>query len=450
MSRLLSRGRVRPAIAGLAGLVVLAGAAPATAAPAPVTPSVTDHVGATQILSVRAGGEQATLKSTLPSISANGDYVAFVSAARFLVPHRRITGHQIYLHDRRAGTTTLVSRTPDGDGGNGPSSFPSISADGTRVAFASAASDLVPGDDNGASDVFVFDTRTKSITLVSQTPEGEVGARESYSPVISADGKHVVFTSEASDLAPGDGEFSDVFVRDLGPKRTELITSAPDGAGANYYSYRAWISADGNLVSLRSGASNLVADDTNHRDDIFLVDRSAGTTELITRRADGTPATGDSVDGVVSADGRFVTYFSYAEDLVANDSNGWADVFLYDVTRGKTTLVSAAPSGRSGHGESYYPMVSGDGSVVTFTSWADDLVTGSHNPASDVYAYDVAARSTVLLSRGLDGADGDRASDRSSISGDGRWVSYQSAASNLVKGDDDAARFDDVFAVRLG
>lgn len=449
---LLSMG-LTPLPVGAAGVPVLSEPSATLPAGAPADAAIAQPVGTTRMVTLRSNGHQTKKRSHRPVVNANGRFVAFSSRARQLVDGETIPSEslQVYVRDMETRTTLLVSRGRDGGEGNADSDFASISADGTRIVFNSGASNLARGDTNGISDVYLYDTTTQRATLISRAPDGSPGNGSSTVAVISADGRHVVFTSSATNLAPGgDPGITNVFLYDVASGTMELISRAPNGDPANYYSYRAWISGDGSRVSYRSGASNLVSDDTkNSRDDIFLYDAAAGTTTLISRTPDGGATDYDSADPMISADGTRISYFSYATNLVPGDSNRAADVFVYDIATAKTTLISRARDGGPANGESYYPTISGDGTLIAFSSIGTNLVRGDDNGVADIFVHDTATASTQLVSRARDGSDANNYSDRASISVDSSHIAYESRASNLVRRDTDDLRPDDVFLYRL-
>jgi len=219
--------------------------------------------------------------------------------------------------------TTLVSLNTDGTQGNGGSVSPSISADGRYVAFVSFASDLVAGDTNGTWDVFVRDTQTGTTTLVSMNTDGTSGSKSSNNPSISSDGRYVAFTSNASDLVAGDTNgLTDVFVRELQAGTTTLISLNTAGTSGNSDSYEPTISADGRYIAFSSSASDLVVGDNNGSGHIFVRDLQAGTTILVSKRTDNTPAVGMSYSPSISADGRYVAFASIDPNLAPGDING--------------------------------------------------------------------------------------------------------------------------------
>ena len=249
-----------------------------------------------------------------------------------LVPGDTNRDWDVFVHDRRTGTTELVSVASDATTpGNGDSGYPQISADGRFVAFLSDASDLVPGDTNGVTDIFVRDLQTGTTERVSVGSSGAQANGQSLGPTISGDGRFVAFRSAASNLIQGDTNgVGDIFVRDTQAGTTDLVSVASDGTKGNGDSYGPSISADGRFVVFRSKASNLVAGDTNGKDDIFRYDRRTATTELVSVDSSGAQSNRNSYAPFTNADGRFVVFWSGASNLVPGDTNGFHDGFLRD------------------------------------------------------------------------------------------------------------------------
>jgi Tol biopolymer transport system component len=339
--------------------------------------------------------------------------------------------------------TVLLSAAPDGSEGAGPyfASPPSVSRDGAHVAFASAAANLVDGDDNGAVDVFVRDRGADGswrTTLVSASPDGEPGNADSYSPSISADGSVVAFASEATNLDGGGGVGRpDVFLWHRGGMRVARISRGLLGGLADGGSYSPAVSGDGSVVAFASDAPNLVVGDLNGLTDVFVWrhDPVTGLVSLlrVLTRLLGEPK-GNSYQPAVSAEGNVVAFASDAPNLVAGDDNDTIDVFAYDRSTGTTTLVSKGAGGKAADGPSFSPAVSGKGERVAFVSMAADL--GSADAAQpNVYVYDRDAGAPILVSRGAGGEPADSSSFSPAISADGRYVAFDSAASNLAGGD---------------
>ena len=413
----------------------------------------------TERVSVDSAGGQANNGSLSPAISADGRFVAFASAASNLVPGDTNGGVDIFVHDRQTGATERVSVDSAGAQANNPFIFspPAISGDGRFVAFDSAASNLVPGDTNGALDVFVHDRLTGATERVSVDSAGVQGNSSSTFPAISADGRFVAFVSEASNLVAGDTNGAenafagnDVFVRDRVTRQTERMSvdSAGGQANNNFIESTA-ISADGRVVAFVSAASNLVPGDTNGTLDVFVHDRQTGATERVSVDSAGGQANSPflAVGGLaISADGRFVAFDSLASNLVPGDTNGTLDVFVRDRQTGATERMSVDSVGAQGNDISGSPAISADGRFVAFASEASNLVAGDTNRSgnafsgTDVFVHDRATGQTERVSVDSAGGQADNFSSGFNlrgfaISADGRFVAFESFASNLVPGD---------------
>jgi Tol biopolymer transport system component len=229
-------------------------------------------------VSVGDNGTQENDQSNSPSISADGRYVAFESYASNLVSGDTNGTWDIFVYDTVANTTRCLSVDSNGTPGNSFSGLPSISADGRYVAFVSDASNLVNGDTNGADDIFVYDTVANTTRRVSVGDNGTEGNNDSWSPSISADGRYVAFSSNANNLVSGDTNGTDdIFVYDTVANTPRRVSVDDNGTQGNYLSYISSISADGSYVAFMSVASNLVSGDTNNDYDIFVYDRGYGT-----------------------------------------------------------------------------------------------------------------------------------------------------------------------------
>ena len=264
------------------------------------------------------------------SISADGRYVAFQSLASNLVLNDTNDVDDIFVHDRQTGQTTRVSLSSGGSEGNGHCWDASISADGRYVAFHSLASNLVPDDTNGESDVFVHDRQTGETARVSLSSGGTEGNSSSGSPSISADGRYVAFVSLATNLVPGDNKFWDTFVHDRQTGQTTRVSMSSGGKKGNGGSGNPSISADGRYVAFNSDATNLVPGDTNGVVDVFVHDRQTGQTVRVSLSWDGSEGNDASCNPSISADGRYVAFWSDATNLVPDDTNGFPDIFVQD------------------------------------------------------------------------------------------------------------------------
>jgi Ca2+-binding RTX toxin-like protein len=399
-------------------------------------------------VSVDSAGNQANSGSSTPSISADGRFVAFYSQASNLVPGDTNNNNDIFVRDTLTNTTTRVSLDSAGNQANfGSNGDFSISADGRFVAFSSAATNLVPGDTNRDYDIFVRDTLTNTTTRVSVDSAGNQGNGGSYSASISPDGRFVAFDSNAANLVPGGTNRSrDIYVRDTLTNTTTRESLDSAGNQANSPSYSASISADGRFVAFGSSASNLVPGDTNNTFDIFVRDRLTNTTTRVSVDSAGNQANSRSVGSSISADGRFVAFHSDASNIVSGDTNGKRDIFVRDRLTNTTTRVSFDSAGNQANSESYYPSISADGRFVAFLSNASNLVPGDTNNRDDIFVRDRLTNTTTRVSVDSAGNQGNRSSFGASISADGRFVAFESLASNLVEDTNDSY---DIFVVDI-
>lgn len=335
-------------------------------------------------------------------------------------------------------TTELISVHVGGAPSNGDSTNASVSADGRFVAFQSHATNLVASDVNAVDDIFVRDRGLGTTICVSLDLNGNSANDLSWRPAISADGRYVAFYSNASDLVLGDSNgIPDVFVRRLPNGPTELVSISTGGAQQNNYSmaqYPPAISADGQVIAFVSLASNLVGSDTNSSYDVFVRDLTLGTTERVSVGNGMLEANNTSNSPSISADGRYVGFSSLASNLVAGDLNSSNDVFLHDTIQHTTELVSATPSGVPGGSSSEESSISADGRFVAFVSAASNLVTNDTNFTPDVFVRDrhaAVTRRVSVTSTGAQANSGGGNHRAPPISADGRFVAFVSQASNL-------------------
>jgi len=321
------------------------------------------------------------------AITPDGRYVAFY--ATDLEVDGEVVPQGAFVRDRLTDSTELVSVGFSGD----PVPVDTvrvidISDDGSRVLFMGYEAGFVPGDTNRALDVFVRDLAAGTTERASVRHNGSQLAKDSGLGVMSGDGRMVTF-STAGRAAPNDTNRGyDVFVRNIDAHVTRLVSrGAADGAHSSSPS----ISEHGRFVAFDSDATALVPGDTNDATDVFVRDRMTDTTTLVSTSSAGDLASGDSYSPAVSPHGAFVSFFSYADDLVAGDTNGFTDVFLHDVAREATTRVSVSTTGGEANGDSWNPRVSSRGGVVMFESDADNLVGG---PATSLYVHNRFAERT--------------------------------------------------------
>jgi hypothetical protein len=335
-----------------------------------------------------------------------------------------------------AHVTDRVSVNSGGTQGNNGSSNVSVSGDGTLVAFESAATNLVAGDTNGAQDVFVRNRLTGTTIRVSVAGDGTQANGSSYSPSISRDGRYVAFSSLATNLVSGDTNGKeDVFVRDLVAGTTERVSILTPIVQGNNTSTQPSISSGGRYVTFASYADNLVLGDTNGKEDIFVRDRTSGITTLVSSDSSWTQGNDDSYLPFISGDGNYVTFQSNASNLVSGDTNGAQDVFIRNVGSSTTERVSVRTGGTQGDNHSFSCSISGNGDFVVFSSSAANLVSGDSNGKLDVFVRDRVGNSTSRVSVDGGGNQGNNDSYFGSVSSDGRYVAFGSDAGNLVSGD---------------
>jgi Tol biopolymer transport system component len=378
----------------------------------------------TERVSVATGGGEAGYSSFRPSISADGRFVAFGSGASNLVAGDSNGADDVFVHDRVAGTTDRVSVSTGGAEGDNDSYIPSISADGRFVAFYGGASNLVAGDTNAYSDVFVHDRQTATTERVSLATGGWQADYGGLGPSISSDGRFVAFRSTATNLVAGHmNSVYDVFVRDRQSGTTELVSVTTGGAEGNGNSDYCSIAGDGRFVAFLSGATNLVPGDTNNNPDIFVHDRQSATTVRASVASDGTQIDSYSAHPSISADGRFVAF------------QVWPDLFVRDLQGGTTEYVSVGLGGVPASSQSGDPSISPDGRFIAFWSWAINLVPGDTNWFADVFLRDRLLGTTERTSMTSSGAQANQTSGPPSVTPDGRLVAFVSYASYLVAGD---------------
>ena len=388
----------------------------------------------TQRVSVSSSGAQANNWSAFPAISGDGRFVAFQSPASNLVPGDTNATDDIFVRDRLLGTTERVSVSSSGAQGNDssgglfPVSGPAISADGRCVAFVSSATNLVAGDTNGIDDAFVRDRWTGITERISVASSGLEADGGSSALSISADGRYVAFVSSATNLVPGDtNHTADVFVRDRQNMTTECIDVDPSGAEVSEGAYEPWISADGRYVVFESTAPNLVAGDTNGTWDVFLRDRTTGTTERVSVDSSGAQANGSSGPATVSADGRYVAFLSAAGNLVARDTNGKVDAFVRDRLAHTTERISVGAGGAEADDSSWCALISDDGRWVAFLSDATNLVPGDTNAVRDLFLRDRESGTTERLDLDWTGTARGPVGDDPALSSDGGCATFMSS-----------------------
>jgi Tol biopolymer transport system component len=388
-------------------------------------------------VSVSSHEAKANGWSLRPAISHNGRFVAFGSEASNLIRHDTNGDYDIFIRDRKRGTTRRVSVGPVGRQANGHSTTPATSATGRFVAFESRASNLVAGDTNGKLDIFVRDLRTGRTRRVSVSSGGAQGDGDSGLAVISGDARFVAFYSRAVNLVGGDtNQQRDVFVHDRRTGETERVNVSSSGVQANGDSgYGVALSTDGRFVAFASEATNLVSGDTNRASDVFVHDRNTGETTRVSVSSAGNQGNKRSREASISADGRLITFTSHATNLVPGDTNACRDVFVHDRATGETTRVSLTTTGAEGDNLSQSGAISANGRFVAFHSRAFNLVGEDTNQYIDAFVHDRRTGETRLVGVSSGGGQANGSTNLSAISAHGRFVAFESRATNLVRGD---------------
>jgi len=425
------------------------------------------HLGITSKVSVASDGSDGNgYAGSKNAISPDGRYVVFSSASTNLVPDDIEYGYEdIFLHDNQTGATERISLNSDEVAANGDSFYGvDITADGRFVIFCSQGSNLVPGDTNGKWDVFLRDRQLGTTRRLSVSSSGEQANGNSWLPRISEDGSIAVYTSAASNLVSGDTNNQwDIFAYEIASGQTTRISVSSTGAqgiGKSGDDKSPAVSADGRYVAFTSEASNLVAGDSNNFCDlngdkiyaencmdVFVRDRTAGTTERVSIGEDEQEGENFSMLPSISADGRYVAFFSGANNLVEGDTNTCQtlfyntgpcpDVFVRDRQEGTTERVSVSSTGSQTTIDpiEYFqpPTISGDGNIVVFSSGDVTLAEGATNGYTQILAHNRTTHQTTLVSTSTSGTQGDDYSNTpADLSTTGRYVSFRSMAGNLV------------------
>ncbi len=400
----------------------------------------------TERVSITSYGGPTNGASWWPSFSSDGRYVAFYSGGGNIVSGDTNHVYDVFVRDRLFGIVDLVSRSSSGEIGDGPSYEPAISRDGRYVAFPTSATNLVPNDSNGFTDIVVRDRVGELTLLASVSPTDSPANNDSLWCSISEDGRYVAFQSSATNLIIGGNPWPGIYVRDMVGATTECISLPAGGGNANDVSVKPTITPNGRYVAYRSFASNLIAGDTNGFSDVFVFDRDTDVTSRVSV-ATLTSAEGNGETAgrpAISPDARYVVFSSAADNLVPGDTNGKWDVFIRDRNTSVTERISVSSTEEQGNDDSSgisdpnglapHLAISDDGRYVAFASLASNLVSGDTNGSWDVFVRDRVAGTTERVSVASSGAEGNANSGAASLAmtPDGQTVGFDSLASNLV------------------
>lgn len=383
------------------------------------------------LASVGPAGTRPDGPSVNASLSGDGRYVVFESDATNLVPDDTNGFTDIFIHDTRQGETKRVNLASDGSEANGDSASPTISSDGRYVAFHSRATNLVAGDTNSSNDVFVHDLDTGNTMRASVTTAGTQATGGGVGAILSGDGSCVVFESISDDLVPSDtNDQGDIFVHDIAKKTTTRVTVSSQGEESNGHTTFFDVSEDCRFVTFSSFATTLITGDENEEADVFLRDLEKATTVRVSATANGTAGNNISNYPSISPDGRYVSFSSTATNLVPGDGDGVENVFLVDLKDSKISILdTGSDSNLSNFG-------------LGFLSLASDLVPGDDEGFSDAF-YRSFSGDVVRLSVNAEGDGANQNSSGPTLSANGNYAVLHSSATNLVSNDDGA--FDKVY-----
>jgi|GEM_PF-2746661 len=355
-----------------------------------------------------------------------------------------------YLGDIQYKDTCPVAIQKNNDP-NGPSYEPKISRDGQWIVFVSEASNLVCGNTNTSSDIFVYNRSKELIQKISNPSYGQYTNDKSSSPYISANGNYIVYESSADNLVAKDvNKNQDIFLYDRETGQTELISVNSKNEQANGYSQTPSVSDDGRFVVFESSATNLVPGDDNEKSDIFIRDRKIGETRMISISSNGSPANNDSSGIWISPSGEIINgYDKFSVSLQTIQGDGTfgeyelGEVAINNFETNTSEIISKNPQGIYANRDSVSPAISKDGRFVVFASEANNLVEDDTNLAWDIFLWDSQTRIIQRIIMGKDGIQPNGHSLSTDISVDGKYIVFSSTASNLIDQDSNAVR--DVF-----
>ncbi len=398
-----------------------------------------------QAISILPSGETGDGASSNVSLSNDGMFAVFESFAQNLDVDATID-RDIFLADTSAGTLALLNLGTGGTQPSGRTFDAKITPDARYISFTSLATNLVTPDTNADADVFLYDQNLGTVEMISISTGGVQSNDGSYQSSVSDDGRFVVFSSNASNLAVGGptGVYQ-IYLRDRMNSETVRISESALGLVADGGCTTPRISGDGTTVVFESDATNLVSGDTNGVGDIFVYHIPTDTMECVSLAVGGVASNAQSFQPFINGDGQLVGFSSEASDLVIGDTNGAVDVFLRDRTSGDlevvnvTSLGAMVASGQSGD-------ISDDGQFVVYSSTASNLVLGDTNGVRDVFVRDRSSGGVLRVSSTTAGVQGNGASSDPNVSPDGRKIGFVSSATNFTPpGMDDNGIVTDVF-----
>lgn len=394
-------------------------------------PGIAAQVRQLDHVGAAGGGSFHTNSSHGRALSRNGRWVVFRSNDTTLVPGSSNGHSQVYLVDRQTRAAEFISVGLNGPG-NGDSFNPTISHDGRHIAFWSEASNLVAGDSNNIGDIFVRDRIAGTTTRVNVGPGNLQATAESNYPAISGDGRIVAFMSTARELANDLNGQAQVFVHDRSTGTTELISRTPQSAPGLGTSREPALSGDGRFVAFESNARDLVPGDGNFVDDVFVFDRVDSTMARVSNRVDGSASSNGSYGPSISDDGRIVAFHANGS-MQPEDSNGHVDGYVFDRATQVLRRVTLSHLQAQLNLGAFYVVISGDGLWVAFASSSSDTVPGAVGGIrNDIYVRRLSDGLVRRVSVNSNGVQPDDSSNFPTIGRDGTLVGFASQATNLV------------------
>ena len=392
----------------------------------------------TVLVSVGNNGDPGNDHSYQPEVTDDGRYVFFVSEATNLVDDDTNGVKDLFRRDMETGDTQRVLFGLDDEEINGQVNEIAISPDGRYVAFTSVAANLTESAAGEQTEVYQLDLDTGQIRRASLSTTGVHPNMDCSNPSISENGQYLVFQSKADNLLGYNNDLngieSDIFVRDISGETLELVsasTSRPQGQGNSYYPS---ISDDGKYIAFESWQQVLVSNDTNQVPDIFVRDRETGVTTRVSVSSTGEQANAQCQRPEISGNGRYIVFESTADNLVDGDTNGSRDIFVHDRETGETERVSVSSSGEQADGICEASAISADGRYVIFFSMASNLVPNDTGWSREDFVHDCLTGKTTRASIAADGGDPNGNSGVGfSVSSTGPYAVFVSGATNLVE-----------------
>ena len=381
------------------------------------------RAGLTTRIDTDSNGNIGNGASAVMAVSADGRYATFHSSSTNLVSGDTNAAQDVFVKDTITGLTTRVSTSSSGTQSNFDSQVRAISADGRYVGFHSLATNLVSNDTNGFQDAFIKDTLTGTLTRVSTDSNGNQGDGSSTLYSVSADGRFITFASNSTNLVSGDTNgATDIFIKDMITGTTTRVSTSSNGTEGDSSSSVPSISSGGRYIAFYSSATNLVSGDVAGMFDVFLKDTTTGIITRVSTGSSGNEGNGNSFTNAssVSADGRYVSFYSSSTNIVSGDTNGFTDVFMKDTVTGATTLVSTNSNGSQGNSNSFLSAMSADGRYVVFYSTANNLVSDDTNGVQDTFIKDMHTGETIRVNSN----DVVGSTSSYSISADGRFAVF--------------------------